>query len=182
MKAICHGKAAGTRQEEGSGAGGTGSSAPPQPHPVQLLCEAIPPPLPLGPYISNFETIPTSSCAFLQLDLNCCTKISSLPKTTFSEELGFPVSSSQSFHVCPPTTSSCPRPEATFCSSVWLCCSEGSSSSLLCLHMWAHQAMCFPSQGQDKVRVMVYKSDSIWFPCLWVSSLWRDLEFLVGES
>lgn len=81
MKAICHGKAAGTGQEEGREAGEAGSSAPPQPRPVQLLCEclceAVPPPLPLGPYISTLETIPTSTCAFLQLDLNCCTKISS---------------------------------------------------------------------------------------------------------
>lgn len=52
------------------------------------------------------------------------------------------------------------------CSSVWLCCSEGSSSPLLCLQMWAHQTMRFTPQGQDKVRVMVYKSDSIWIPSL----------------
>lgn len=82
---------------------GLGALHPPSPTLDQLLCEAIPPPLPLGPHISSFETIPTSNCAFLQLDLNCCTKISPLPKTTSSEELGFPVFSKQSIFPYLPT-------------------------------------------------------------------------------
>lgn len=109
--------------------------------------------------------------------------LKSLPETTFSEELGFLVSSSQSFHVCLPITSLCPRTRGCGPRPVAQCGSAAQSvfHHHFCVSIFGlTKPFASHLKGQD--RVMVYKSDSIWIPSFWVSSVWRDLEFVVGEA